>query len=130
MKSIEKPGELSTILGKGSVVDGNIKVELSLRIDGKVVGDVVSGDTLIVGAEGEIKGNVHVKNLVLGGKITGAVLAPGRTVLEAHSELRGELKTGKLVIDEGAIFDGKCTMSETRGGSKTESSADKEAIIK
>ncbi|HOT95673.1 MAG TPA: polymer-forming cytoskeletal protein [bacterium] len=130
MKSNEKPGELSTILGKGSVVDGNIKVELSLRIDGKVIGDVVSGDTLIVGAEGEIKGNVHVKNLVLGGKITGTVLAPGRTVLEARSELRGELKTGKLVIDEGAFFDGKCSMSEDKSGAKTERSSDKEAIIK
>jgi cytoskeletal protein CcmA (bactofilin family) len=130
MKTSEKPGELSTILGKGSVVEGNIKVEYSLRIDGKVVGDVSSGDTLIVGAEGEVKGNVKVKNLVLGGKITGTILAPGRTVLEAKSELRGELKTSKLVIDEGAMFDGKCSMSDSKSGPvKPMHESDKEAII-
>ncbi|HNS72717.1 MAG TPA: polymer-forming cytoskeletal protein [bacterium] len=131
MKSTDKPGELGTILGKGTVVDGNIKVEHSLRIDGKVVGDVTSGDTLIVGAEGEIKGTVKVKNLVLGGKITGSVLSQGRTVLEARSELRGELKTGKLVIDEGAMFDGKCSMSEAGAvAGRTQGEADGETIIK
>ncbi len=112
MKNDEKPGDLKTFLGKGSIVDGNVKVEHSLRIDGKIKGDVTSGDTLVVGSEGEIKGNVQVKNLVLGGKIIGSVLAQGRTVLEAHSELHGELKTAKLVIDEGAIFDGKCSMTD------------------
>ena len=131
MKSTDKPGELGTILGKGAVVDGNIKVEHSLRVDGKVVGDVTSGDTLIVGAEGEIKGNVKVKNLVLGGRITGSVLSPGRTVLEARSELRGELKTGKLVIDEGAVFDGKCSMSNAKPEpGRTPGEADGETIIK
>ncbi|HNY91282.1 MAG: Polymer-forming cytoskeletal [bacterium ADurb.Bin431] len=131
MKSTDKPGELGTILGKGAVVDGNIKVEHSLRVDGKVVGDVTSGDTLIVGAEGEIKGNVKVKNLVLGGRINGSVLSPGRTVLEARSELRGELKTGKLVIDEGAIFDGKCSMSDAKAETgRTPGEADGETIIK
>ncbi len=128
----EKPGDLKTFLGKGSTIEGNIKVEHSLRIDGKVKGDVTSGDTLVVGSEGEINGNVHVKNLVLGGKIAGTVLAPGRTVLEAHSELQGELKTGKLVIDEGAVFDGKCSMNEK---SKTDKptgekpAAERETII-
>lgn len=131
MKTSDKPGELSTILGKSSVVEGNIRVEHSLRIDGKVTGDVTSADTLVVGPDGEIRGNVKVKNLVLGGKINGSVLAGGRVLLEARSELNGELQTGKLVIDEGAIFNGKCSMtSESKAPSgKPLSATDKEAII-
>jgi len=134
MKNVEKPGELNTILGRGSVIQGNIKVEHSLRIDGKVKGDVSSADTLIVGAEGEITGNVSVNHLILGGKVFGSLVAPGRTVLESKAEFHGDIKTSKLVIDEGAIFDGKCSMSETgkSGESKRkESSAkDEDAIIK
>ena len=131
MKTSDKPGELSTILGKGSVVEGNIRVEHSLRIDGKVTGDVTSADTLVVGVDGEIRGNVKVKNLVLGGKIYGSVLTSGRVLLEARSELNGELQTGKLVIDEGAIFNGKCSMTaESKAFSgKPLSATDKEAII-
>lgn len=114
IKNGEKPSELNTILGKGSVFEGTIKVEHSLRIDGRVKGDVIAGDSLIIGVEGEIRGNIKVKNLILGGKIIGTVAAPGRAILESKAELHGELKTGKLVIDEGAIFDGKCSMAENK----------------
>jgi cytoskeletal protein CcmA (bactofilin family) len=134
MKNLEKTGELSTIIGRGSFVQGDLKVDHSLRIDGKVKGDVTSVDTLIVGAEGEISGNVTVKNLILGGKVFGSVVAPGRTVLESKSEFHGDLKTAKLTIDEGAIFDGKCSMSESgKAGEarrKESSAKDEDAIIK
>jgi cytoskeletal protein CcmA (bactofilin family) len=133
MKNADKPGELSTILGRGSVVHGNIKVEHSLRIDGKVKGDVTSTDSLIIGAEGEVTGNLSVKNLVLGGKVYGSVVAPGRTVLENKAEFYGDIKTSKLVIDEGAVFDGKCTMTEAgKGGmdAKKKTGHDEESMIK
>ncbi len=125
MKNVEKPSDLNTILGKGSIFEGNIKVEQSIRIDGRVKGDVTAGDTLIVGLEGEVRGNVKVKNLILGGKVIGTVIAPGRVVLESKAELYGEMKTSKLIIDEGAIFDGKCSMSNgkprtEKGQSETE----------
>jgi len=110
MKNLEKPGELNTILGKGAYFEGVITVEHSLRVDGKVKGDVKTSDTLVVGKEGEIEGNVKAKNLVVGGRLNGIVDADGKTVLESRSEFHGEMKTRKLVIDEGAIFDGKCSM--------------------
>ncbi len=110
MKNLEKPGELNTILGKGAYFEGVITVEHSLRVDGKVKGDVKTSDTLVVGKEGEIEGNVKAKNLVVGGKLNGIVEADGKTVLESRSEFHGEMKTRKLVIDEGATFDGKCSM--------------------
>jgi len=116
MKDIEKTGELNTILGKSSIFEGNITVEHSLRIDGQLKGDVKSSDTLVVGKDGEVNGNAKVKNLVLGGKIKGTVEAAGKVVLESKSEFRGELKTSKLVIDEGAIFDGRCSMTEAGVG--------------
>jgi cytoskeletal protein CcmA (bactofilin family) len=110
MKNLDKPGELNTILGKGAYFEGVITVEHSLRVDGKVKGDVKTSDTLVVGKEGEIEGNVKAKNLVVGGKLNGIIDADGKTVLESRSEFHGEMKTRKLVIDEGATFDGKCSM--------------------
>jgi cytoskeletal protein CcmA (bactofilin family) len=125
MKTVEKPGELNTIIGKGSIFEGNIKVDHSLRVDGKFKGDITSSDTLIVGLEGEIVGNVKVKNVVLGGKINGTLVTQGKTVLESKAEFCGDIKTGKLVIDEGALFAGKCDMANGQGKNAVAQDSDK-----
>ena len=109
--NIEKAGELATILGKTSLFEGNVNVEHSLRVDGTVKGDIKTPDTLVVGKEGEVIGNVNVKNLIVGGKIKGTVISSAKVVLESKSEFRGEIHTTKLVIEEGAVFEGKCSMS-------------------
>ena len=51
-------GELNTIIGKGTQIKGNLKVQNSLRIDGIVIGDVHSSDTVIVGKDGEVRGQL------------------------------------------------------------------------
>lgn len=110
-------GELNTIVGKGTVVEGDLKVKNSLRIDGIVKGNVNTTDTIIVGKDGEVEGRVRAKHLLLGGKVKGNIIASGRVFLESTASVFGDIKAVRLVVDEGAIFDGKCTMDE---GEKTE----------
>ena len=112
MKGNEKSGELSTILGKGSVFEGKLKVEHTLRIDGKFTGDINTTDTLIVGKEGVVDGNVEAKMLIVGGTLKGTAKIKDKIVLETKSEFQGEMKTTRLVIDEGATFDGRCSMKQ------------------
>ncbi len=112
MKTDAKSGELSTILGKGSDFEGKLKVEHTLRVDGKFKGDINTSDTLIIGKEGDVNGNVQAKNLIVGGKMDGTADVKDKIVLESKSEFHGEMKTNKLVIDEGAVFDGRCSMKE------------------
>ena len=125
MKNMEKTGELNTILGKGSLFEGKIIVDHSLRVDGHVKGDIDSNDMLIIGKEGDVTGNIKVKSLILGGKLKGTVLAENKIVLEASASLIGEMKTSKLVIDEGAIFDGRCSMKNIDTHSKEDQKKDK-----
>jgi cytoskeletal protein CcmA (bactofilin family) len=121
MKNLDKSGDLNTIIGKGSQFEGNVTVEHSLRIDGRIKGDVVSSETLVIGKEGEVIGNVKVKNLVVAGSLRGTIEAETKIVLETKSVVHGEMKTAKLVIDEGAVFDGRCSMSETGAAPQQES---------
>ena len=102
-----RSGELNTIVGKGTVIEGNLKVSNSLRIDGKVIGDIQSTDTIIVGKEGEVKGQVKGKHVLLAGKVEGNINASDRVYLESKALIVGDIRTAKLVIDE---FDGKCAM--------------------
>jgi len=108
----ERSGELNTVIGKGTVIDGLLTVQSSLRVDGRVQGQVHATDSLIVGKDGEIEGEIKVRNAIIGGRVKNRILATGKVVLEAHAIVHGELKTGKLVIDEGAVFDGNCAMND------------------
>lgn len=115
MGDFDRSGDLNTIIGKGTFLDGTVKVQNSLRVDGRIKGKVTTSDSLVVGKEGEIEGEISVKNAVIGGKVRGKVHASGKVVLEGHSSFQGELKVAKLVIDEGAIFEGVCTMGQQDG---------------
>lgn len=107
-------GDLNTIIGKGSSFEGTFVVQSTIRIDGKIKGKITTSESLVVGKEGEIDGEVTVRNAIIGGKVKGKLNASGKVVLEAQSKFNGELKTAKLVIDDGAIFEGSCSMSDEK----------------
>jgi len=131
-KSVEDFGtnaNLNTIIGKGSSFEGIIKVQSTLRVDGALKGTITTTESLVIGKEGIIDGDVTVRNAIIGGKVKGKLIASGKVVLEANSEFSGELKTAKLVIDEGAVFDGNCTMDENGSGPKKKNYAPSIATV-
>jgi cytoskeletal protein CcmA (bactofilin family) len=103
-------GELNTIIGKGTSVQGDFRVQNSLRIDGKVIGDIVTSETVIIGKEGIVEGTVQAKNVLLGGMVKGNIVTTGKVFLEMTASINGDITASQLVVDEGALFDGKCSM--------------------
>jgi len=100
--------KINTIVGKGSVLEGNFKIENSIRVDGVVKGDLYASDTVVVGKEGFLEASIKAKNVVVGGKVTGSIEASNKITLEVGSTVLGDIKTKLLVIEEGAVFKGKC----------------------
>jgi cytoskeletal protein CcmA (bactofilin family) len=115
----DKPAnsELSFI-GNSTVVEGKIKTEGSIRIDGKLVGDLISKANAALGGNGIIEGNLTARNVTLAGKVTGTVTASEKLVLEAKSMVKGDIRAARLVVDEGAVFDGHCAMSASPSAPK------------
>jgi cytoskeletal protein CcmA (bactofilin family) len=112
-KKEEQTGEILTWLGKDSYFEGKLSLKHSLRIDGKLKGRLETTESLTVGRDGEINGDeIDVKNAVIGGTVIGKIVATGKVTLEANSVFRGEMRTKKLVIHDGAIFEGQCSMSD------------------
>ena len=103
---------ISTLLGKGSVVNGDFAAPGSARIDGKITGNVNVEGTLVIGTSGVIKGNVKCSGIIVGGDIEGNVIAPERAELSSTSRIIGDIHTGNIIIDEKALFQGKIVMSE------------------
>lgn len=135
----EETTVIKTILGKGCVVGGDFSCETAARIDGTVEGNVKINGQLIVGATGVIHGDVEAASVVIGGQIIGNVVAPERAELISTAKLIGDLKTGAIVVDENAIFQGKCDMNQAeeesagkakkrKGPAKTAKRSAKEAL--
>jgi cytoskeletal protein CcmA (bactofilin family) len=104
------------LIGVGTTVDGKIRTQGSLRVDGKLTGEVHAAENLAIGVTGEIEGAVNGRNVTVGGKVKGNITAVDKLVLEGKSSVRGDVKAAKLVIDEGAVFDGRISMTENRPG--------------
>lgn len=100
------------LIAVGTTVEGKVRSQGSVRVDGKVIGEVAATESLAVGASGEIEGNVSAKNVTIGGKIRGSINAVEKIVLEGKSSVRGDIRATRLVIDEGCIFDGRVTMAD------------------
>jgi len=102
--------ELS-LVGAGAVIEGNIRTEGSIRVDGKLVGEAVAKSNAAVGEAGIIEGSLTARNISVAGKVQGNLTATEKLTLESKSIVSGDLRATRLVIDEGAMFDGKCAMS-------------------
>ena len=110
-------GELS-LVGSGTTIEGKIRAEGNVRIDGKLVGDVVAKANAAVGVTGVVEGSVMAKNISVAGKVNGTVTATEKLILEGKSVMKGDIRAARLVIDEGAMFDGQCAMTSQPGTSK------------
>ena len=102
------------LVGAGTTFEGKIRTSGSLRIDGKVIGEITASQNIHVGSTGETEGTIVAKNVTVGGKVMGTITAQEKLVFESKAIVKGDIKAIKLVIDEGAMFDGKCAMSEAK----------------
>ena len=107
----ETHSKVNTLIGEGTIFDGNLTASDTIRIDGTVNGNCSCDQTLIVGASGHIIGNIISQNVILSGRVEGDILTNGKLEFLPTGKLVGNINTNVLVVDEGAYFDGRCTMS-------------------
>lgn len=103
-------GQTQAHLGPGSRVEGKLAFEGSVQIDGHVKGEVDAKDTVIVGDKAVINAQIVAGTVIVKGKINGDVVARKRIELQSPARLIGNITTPSLVIHEGVIFEGNCSM--------------------
>lgn len=103
--------EITAFLGKGTEFKGVLSFEGTIRVDGKLEGEVVSKDTLIAGDGAFLQGEISVGTIILSGKIVGNITASQKVHLLAPASVQGNIKTPKLIVEEGVALDGKCEMA-------------------
>ncbi|OUR82225.1 cell shape determination protein CcmA [Cycloclasticus sp. 46_120_T64] len=102
---------VSTIIGEGTVIQGDILYTGGLHIDGKVIGNVSAEDgsvtTLTLSKLGSIKGNVSVPTVVIDGQVEGDVSSSERVQLIANSRITGNVKYNLIEMEVGAEVNGQ-----------------------
>lgn len=107
-----KDGVLNGFVGSGTVMTGESVFKGMLRVDGHLTGHVVSEDgTLIVGANGKVDANVDVSIATIHGQVNGDIVATKRIEIGRSAKVIGNIQTPALVVEPGAVFEGKCRMT-------------------
>ncbi|MBD3409580.1 MAG: polymer-forming cytoskeletal protein [Ignavibacteriales bacterium] len=112
MKNQGKHEDVISIIGPGVEINGVVNSQGSMRIDGYIKGDITAKGDVVIGDTGETVGAIRGKSVTLAGRVTGEVFCEDKLTLEANSTLQGDLVAKTLVIEAGAKFDGKSSMSD------------------
>lgn len=107
---LQRYGKVRSALGSGTVIQGKLSFDTSVRIDGKLSGNVFCSRVLIIGPSGEIDAEIEAATLVVMGKVKGKVKATERVELVSGGCLNGTLETPIFTMEEGCLFDGSCKM--------------------
>ena len=118
----DKPdNKTSSILGPELEIQGDVNVSGSLLIYGKVFGNIQSSGSVRTANGSIVNGNISANDVTIGGKVEGDLDVKKRVTLGDTSLLRGNLKASILTIEEGAKFDGVCSMLKNSQPDKKES---------
>ena len=95
---------------EGTTIEGEIKCESNIRIDGTFTGNLNTKGRLVIGPAGRIEGNIHCQNAEIEGWVKGKVMVQQLLSLKNSAKVEGDIFTDKLTIEPGANFTGACNM--------------------
>lgn len=109
-KAADEITNSSNVIGKGTVLEGNIETAGNIRIEGRIVGNLKSRSKVALGHSSVVDGNVSAQNADIEGTVKGRVEIADMLVLKSTANVHGDISTGKLVVEPGAVFNGSCKM--------------------
>ena len=116
-KEIEAPGSKTlTIIAEGVKIEGKIYSKGSTRIDGYVIGEIISEKEFTIGKEGKVEANVKTCDAVIAGSFKGEMISAGEVEITATGKFLGNLiqKDALLTVSKGGLFKGESIISENQ----------------
>jgi cytoskeletal protein CcmA (bactofilin family) len=107
-----RQGKIDSLVGSGTVIEGNIHFTGGLRIDGEVKGDVTSASgasssVLVLSEKARVEGAVNVAHLILNGSIIGQVSVAELIEMQSKAKIVGDVEYGVIEMHQGAVIEGR-----------------------
>ena len=106
--------EIVSHIGKGAEVTGEVSFANEMRVDGIIKGKVNSEAVLDIGPEGKIDAEINIRKISISGEFRGVIRASDRVEIHKDGKVFGEIYAPCLIIEAGAIFEGRCNMSSNQ----------------
>ncbi len=103
--------DINSTIGENSYFEGRFAVKGSLKIDGRFEGETLLVDQLQIGAKAKVKTDISATSVVVEGIVIGNISASRRILLLSTARVLGDLKTPELIIQDGVVLEGRCTIS-------------------
>ena len=111
MKKEKNADRISTFIGADASIDGTIEFKGTIRVDGRVKGNISSnGGTVVVGEKGVVNAEISVNVAVVMGEVNGSIDAKERIEVYPPGRLGGDIQSPIVSIEPGGIFNGNCVM--------------------
>jgi cytoskeletal protein CcmA (bactofilin family) len=98
------------LIGAGTTIEGDVKSNGDIRIDGTVIGTVTSKAKVVIGSTGNIEGDINCQNADISGTVKGKTNVSDMLFLKSSARITGDIISSKLVVESGASFTGSCNM--------------------
>ena len=109
-KTIEDQSNTSNIIGKETVLQGDIESSGNIRLEGKVYGNARCKAKFVMGNEAYLEGNAVAETAEIAGMVKGNIEVSELLILKPSAVINGDILTNKLVVEPGATFNGSCQM--------------------
>jgi cytoskeletal protein CcmA (bactofilin family) len=104
-----------SLLDAQLLLSGDLETSGSLRIDGKLEGNVRRADAVVLGVGAAMSGDIYAREVVVGGTITGNIQATERVELQATAIVTGDILTQTILVQEGGVVNGRVLMRPPEG---------------
>lgn len=112
MKRRKNQSMVDTIISQDTVIEGKVLHPSSLRIDGKVYGEIQCDGDVYIGKDGYVEPKLKGKNIIVAGEIKGEVYSTEKVHIQPNGKLTGDVTTKGIVIEDKGIFNGNCTIMD------------------
>jgi cytoskeletal protein CcmA (bactofilin family) len=119
----------ASIIASGTTVEGDITSSGDIRIDGILNGNISCNAKVIIGSQGQVKGDISGQQADIMGKVNGTIRVKELLMLKGGSNVAGNLFAAKLSIEPSANFNGQCHMNGAEPKAAVSSSNGSNAIL-
>lgn len=110
IRPLATSGDSAAYLDRTSKISGKLTFEASTRLEGTIDGEIVAKDHLVIGESAVITAQIKAASIVVAGKVNGDITATQRIEIRPAGRVVGNLTAPVLVVHEGALFEGHCSM--------------------
>jgi cytoskeletal protein CcmA (bactofilin family) len=120
----DNPDDILSLLAEGVELNGELTFTNGIRVDGVVRGRIRSDSSMIIGPKGRVEAETEIRRISVNGEFHGAIRASDRVEIHREGKVYGDIYTPCLIIEAGALFEGKCNMNDQKAAAQTHPAPD------